>query len=154
MMMMRPNNGQRPFIGVMLALALFVMSACQSARPEAKLARHLEAINTIMVEHKDDPAAGVDALRSYLHSDLPDMMEESAEVLLMLQEVDNDQERIKRAKRLHKVLSGPMRDFINHEAAFKRALRKDPEARKKLAEVMDPLHRILPSKEALASAPH
>jgi TolA-binding protein len=121
-------------LSLLLALSLS-LGAC--SKPENKIGGHLEKMTEIMNDNASSPADGIDELREYLHSNLPDMAEQLGKLIVELEGMDDEAEIKERTKQMAENLKEPMQAFQKATDEFMKKAGSDEKAQKKLAEVTE-----------------
>ena len=114
---------------------LFMVANC--AKPEDKLADHADNINEIMEDNMDSPKDGVDDLRDYLRSNLPEMLELVGKLNAEFMEIDDDDERKERTEALAKLLEEKQKTLTETGMKFFGKVMEDEEAAKHVGEIAE-----------------
>ena len=101
----------RSILVLVAATGLVVSTGCKS--PEEKLAGHMEEMTEIMEDNKDEPQKGVEELREYLHDNLPEMAEASAELLVEIDKLESKSERKDRIEEAMEAVREPMAKMVS-----------------------------------------
>jgi ElaB/YqjD/DUF883 family membrane-anchored ribosome-binding protein len=122
-------------IALTLILALALALAACSKKPEATLAKHLDAIAEIMEKHADKPADGVDKLRAYLHDNLPEMAEQIGKMIVELEKINTEDAMKKRAEEYQAAIKPSIEKLQKQSIPFGGKVMSDEKASKKIAEI-------------------
>jgi len=133
------------WIAVLVVGGLAVRSGCSSEAPapDERLAKQFRAICKITERHVDSPRAGVQQLSRYLGDHAPDLLHDWAELLVLIERIDDDEAHDDRARlagrRFEKVLS-PCHEAMSE---FADAVEGDEEATRLLQHNLERLNRSI-----------
>lgn len=124
-----------------LAAALVVSTGCKKG--DAKLVGHMEDLTEIMTDNEDSPADGIEELRSYMRSNLPDMASAVAEIVVEIDEIDDAGEKAERAEEVMENLKEAAEALEEAGEDFGKAAMKDEEAGKLIEEITESYKEVM-----------
>jgi len=120
---------------MMMAVMVFALVAVGcSKKPEDALLKHMEKMEKIMDSNMEKPKKGVEELRSYMQSNLPEMLEIVGKAMVELDKIDDKGKREERAKEMMKALEKGSESFATTAQKFGMKVMTDPDAGKYLEE--------------------
>lgn len=148
-------NTMRTVLVMGLMGLLMFATACGGGKPEAKLAKHLDAIADIMEENKESPEEGVKKLESYIQSNGPEIAEETGKLVVEFDKMmaegkdpKEDEGSKERVEEITTALEKPFKRLMEVAPAFQEAFEKDDAAKayieKNVAGRFEVLKDILP----------
>lgn len=130
---------------VVAGLAVLIASGCDAGRPapDERIARHHQALCTIAEDGAKAPRDGVRTMFRYYGDHGPDMARDWADLLVLIERIDDDRRHDDRARQAAKRIHAPL---LRCAAAFERfseAIAEDAEAAEILERGVTRLSRTL-----------
>ena len=120
-------------------------AGCDAGRPapDERIARHHRAMCTIAEQGAKAPRDGVRKMFRYHGEKGPDMARDWAELLVLIERIDDDRRHDERARQAAKRIHKPLLDCAAAFERFSDAVAKDPEASELLERGVTRLSRTL-----------
>ena len=138
----------RSLAPLLLLLTAVAVSGC-SRSPENKIAGHIEDLTELMKDNEEEPAEGIEEIRSYLQDNLPDLMEAVGEGLQALDECDDNECRDEEVESWVEALEEPLNTLAETAKEFAEAIEGDDDAQEALEEIGEHFEEIGDAVEAI-----
>ena len=119
---------------------LFMVTSC--AKPEEKLADHASNINEIMEDNMDSPKDGVDDLRDYLRSNLPEMLELAGKLSSEFMAIEDEDGRKERTEEVQKMIEEQEKKLSETGMKFFGKVMEDKDAAKHVGEIAESYEKM------------
>jgi len=142
---MSKSRRKRHRWGLVLLLglaALLIYATGRGCTPESAIAAHLGQLTDRMKTNLETPAQGVTAYFDYLQQALPELLEQTGELVVTLDRIEDETERNARADEMVAVLREPVQRYAGVAEEFWQRVADDERAREVLGQRLQRLERL------------
>jgi hypothetical protein len=128
---------------VLIALVVLWVWPSRAPAPDERIAAHWKALCAIADKGVAKPRRGVEKMFRYYGEHGPDLARDFAELLVLIERIDDDRSHDDRARKAARRIQEPLRRCEETLDRFGRAIEADPEASRLLERGLERLSRTI-----------